>query len=978
MSEDDIDADNIHDSLLSLLEKNPSVTGAFSYTRTHTSWCNPGLDIIGFGSLGLPLSTRDAANLRDALVSGGSNTEKVQYNNEEWPDFFQRVIGDVCNALGANFNSSKPRVELTDLLFNDPQHNISFATACTKSCAQAFASLLIVLPSKFNGGTLRVTHGDRSESYDYSVRSATNLTVLAWHAGALPEFTPLSDGYYLALSYQIVHTTDPPVPTISLQDNVVSRLRQILSHWNTLRSEDKPAPEKLIHLLRNKYSRDGDLGYDRLKDADARTVSLLVNAGKLHGFNVGLAHMRCVVRGLTDSDQCGNPSGRRIDLSRAVGAKDYDIHWQQPFQIRDRPIRYRRLWKYKFRRVCYKDVVVLWPQSAQFSVTHGRNAIPNACQALRSRDNPMRTPEDDQLVEDVLANASAPHANASVPSHRQDILSSICHIALVWNDLALWLRTVRVCDATRSISVIGAEKVQMAVGTFGFEQMRPYLEQLVEGEPSDITALQFLDDIETWCEGQDSFELIETIPPWAAVQRTKRYNILKAPTQSQCAVLTKLVVTRRGGGVVFKHRSSQYPTSVDVYIIAGEGTAVPGSSVHIVYFPLIFYLAEEQKQAPVNLAEFCEYSLLSWLDAVDAKSPLASEDIDSLFRIISIGGNWSLLNTRIMPKLETLELGEATLRVLLSALHTNSEHIGATMKDTLLSFLRKWAGLIPADKCTTVETIETPVTLGLPEACSLVFEPSMNQPTMTAQYVRDRLGPLLATIFAVCSKHSIPMTSPHFAPVVRQIMVHWVGKVLRPIPDLEEAKRLLRSLAERWTCDCTHCNPVRDFLIVGTEREKEHHIPRKRDVKHVTEFLTNTASSIATWEELPSRSYQRLVVTKTEKLAIPQQWKQDREKGVEFLKTIGTDEAALQAVLGGDYESIVAGLRDPIRVMPNVAPVNRPSEQASGERLLTEPGYIPTSRPGIGYRSGAPNFMVWGQYPVHLPYDEPPTKRRRL
>ncbi|KAI0756099.1 hypothetical protein C8Q80DRAFT_1264201 [Daedaleopsis nitida] len=1103
--------DNICDSLSSLLKDDPGVTGAFAYSRTHNSWCNPGLDIDGFGSLGLPLNHREAVLLKDVLVANGSKAEKaraltppsrgntidlpifkVRPANRKWPAFLDRVVRDVCDALGVDISISKPRVQLFDLQLHDSRDKPSFVPLCDNACARAFATLVIVLPSTFDGGSLRVTYGDRSETYDYSVHTAANLTVLAWRTGAQAEFAPLSDGYHLALCYQIIPTTGSPVPAITLQDEVVSRLRQVLSRWNAMRSESKPAPTKLIHLLRNKYSRDVELRHDILKGADARTVLLLANVGKLHGFSVGLAHMTCVVHGCAANEECGvykeYDHGEGSETEYEAG-----IAWPDPFLLPDstkitvqslvdmdgglvratldhdygtefmlsksalvenivatpydkqyyKPAESSLDWDYEFRRVYHRNVVVLWPEWADFEVVNGPNAIQDACERLRAHEGSNPAPEDTQLVENVLANATAPHYEA--------ILTSACRVALMWNNFELWLRTVQACNAARSISAVGTANVQMAVGTFGFQQMQPYLEQLVDGEPSDVTALQFMDDMERWCEGQDSLELIETVLPWVAAQRTKRYDVLQVSGQDECAALAELVLKGRGGAVIFKQKilpmmktitdssvlirylaclqsdrlvklapamlseairdllhealnhlnippasSSNAPPEKGLLLqaqafmlacsLAGENdlasagltklkdiSAVgPGPHARTVYFPLITYLTEEEKRAPVDLTEFCEYALLSWLDAVDAMLTPTPEDVELLFRIVSIGKHWVLLTTRITPKLVTLELGEPSLRTLLNALHTNREHIGDTAKTLMLLFLKKWAGLIPVENRTTLETIEFPVMLGLPEACSFVFEPSISQPIMNADYVRHRLGPMLETIYAVCSKHSVPVTSPHFAPVIRQIMVHWATEVMDPCaaPNPEETKWLLHRLTSSWTCGCAHCKPVREFLLYGDQKEKEFQVRRAKDVRHVEQYLTHSASSIATWKNLKPANVQRLMVTKADKHFNQQQWKKDQEKGVQLLNAISTNKAELQAVLGGDYESVVAELNTPDATPAAQAP--------QSPAMLPHTAFAHQAAHMFpGYGTGVPHSGL-GKHPAQLPYDDPPTKRRKM
>ncbi|KAI0756088.1 hypothetical protein C8Q80DRAFT_1348569 [Daedaleopsis nitida] len=414
-----------------------------------------------------------------------------------------------------------PHIELTDLLLNGARDASALTNLCT---ATVFANLLVILPSTFHGGTLRVTHGDRSESYDYCLHADANLIVLAWQAGALPEFAPLTDGYHLTLCYRVIHSTDLLVTVISLQDKVVSRLRDILSRWDALKGEGKPVPHKLVHLLHNKYSRDIGLPHDILKDADSRAVSLLGNIGKLHGFTVGLADMRGVVYGFANAEL----SNHNLNNYGSDTEYEAEMNWQDPRTKSDRTeIAIRRLVHLdgnvirptldydvdmeptyseaklievvvagkhdkqyhdltrngglKFRRgmdmsmfnsfailttfeVYYRTVAVIWPIWAHFAVAYGPNGIPAACERLRACVACQPTPEDIQFVEDILANARAPHLEAAV--------SSVCSVATIWNDPALWLHAVKACNAEGSISTICTENVQKAAWAIGIQKVQ--------------------------------------------------------------------------------------------------------------------------------------------------------------------------------------------------------------------------------------------------------------------------------------------------------------------------------------------------------------------------------------------------------------------------------------------------------------------------------------------------------------------------
>ena len=105
----------------------------------------PGLHIDDYGDIGLPLSVREAAALKDWVVGGTdvvrvdgngwdfhpskvrvslasqySNKIKscqlqVQFNNLRWSEFLEELVQHACDALGVDPKSNKPRYELRTL-----------------------------------------------------------------------------------------------------------------------------------------------------------------------------------------------------------------------------------------------------------------------------------------------------------------------------------------------------------------------------------------------------------------------------------------------------------------------------------------------------------------------------------------------------------------------------------------------------------------------------------------------------------------------------------------------------------------------------------------------------------------------------------------------------------------------------------------------------------------------------------------------
>ena len=138
------------------MEGDLEFTGTISFSRTYPTAPNPVLDVEGLGTVGLPLSSRDAGaikacaeqapfgmadqtvvdktvrdtweidgykvfflpfcSLGQALIKPPLLLSQVNFMSAAWQPFFEGVIRDICQTLGVNIDASKPRCELYKLL----------------------------------------------------------------------------------------------------------------------------------------------------------------------------------------------------------------------------------------------------------------------------------------------------------------------------------------------------------------------------------------------------------------------------------------------------------------------------------------------------------------------------------------------------------------------------------------------------------------------------------------------------------------------------------------------------------------------------------------------------------------------------------------------------------------------------------------------------------------------------------------------
>ncbi|TCD65290.1 hypothetical protein EIP91_002852 [Steccherinum ochraceum] len=261
------------------------------------------LGIRKTGTIGLPLNERDAWEIWESAFQagrygagedngGGMNIceldfESVTFDNPEWKDLLTGVVKAVCEGLGVDFMKSKPRCDFEKLiLLTAGSHSIPHVD--DEVTAGTFATVLIVLPSTFEGGETHLSHTGLSTIYDSSTTSAYKTTVMAWYTGVTHEIKPVTSGYQLAMVYKLVHTTNAPRPVLKTNQKATQRLRDILHDWQNTSSNK---PEKILMLLDHKYEHE-DLRASELQGTDVVKVGILSTLTRepaLSKFQLGLA-----------------------------------------------------------------------------------------------------------------------------------------------------------------------------------------------------------------------------------------------------------------------------------------------------------------------------------------------------------------------------------------------------------------------------------------------------------------------------------------------------------------------------------------------------------------------------------------------------------------------------------------------------------------------------------------------------------------
>lgn len=127
-----------------------------------------------------------------------------------------------------------------------------------------FGTLVICLPSEHTGGEVHLVQGKEKRILQTAESSKFDLSALAWYSDVQHEVQPVTSGYRLVLTYNLVHDQSLPRQTASILNESHSRLARLLYTWRSA----FPSLDKLVYPLEHKYT-EASLCMKNLKGSDA-------------------------------------------------------------------------------------------------------------------------------------------------------------------------------------------------------------------------------------------------------------------------------------------------------------------------------------------------------------------------------------------------------------------------------------------------------------------------------------------------------------------------------------------------------------------------------------------------------------------------------------------------------------------------------------------------------------------------------------
>ncbi|GCB21937.1 hypothetical protein AAWM_04822 [Aspergillus awamori] len=254
----------------------------------------PGLNIAGLGNIRLPISADDAKAITQCCdrspYGKGSETlvdESVRktwqldpgqfsLQNPLWQQQMDDVVDDAVTGLGLTAQSDEVQAELYKLLIYE-EGAFFLPHQDTEKADGMFATLVVCLPSKHEGGTLVASHRDWKIAWSTASSSEFSFSWAAWYADVIHEVRPVTSGYRVALVYNLIHR---PLVGLGISGVQTDKLTHLLESWVSDCSgngqSDHSAwdhhingdcPPALVYILEHQYTV-AELSFDRLKGVD--------------------------------------------------------------------------------------------------------------------------------------------------------------------------------------------------------------------------------------------------------------------------------------------------------------------------------------------------------------------------------------------------------------------------------------------------------------------------------------------------------------------------------------------------------------------------------------------------------------------------------------------------------------------------------------------------------------------------------------
>jgi len=148
-----------------------------------------------------------------------------------------------------------------------------------------FGTLVIQLPSDYEGGQLTVTHNGKETEFSFGGSDAGgNIYFTAFYADCEHEVKPITKGHRLCLVYNLLYSDIKECPVPPNNSALVSTIVSSMKAWNKDTGSNN-CPELMSYMLEHQYC-EASLSFQLLKNTDRAVANVLLQAKAEVDFNV--------------------------------------------------------------------------------------------------------------------------------------------------------------------------------------------------------------------------------------------------------------------------------------------------------------------------------------------------------------------------------------------------------------------------------------------------------------------------------------------------------------------------------------------------------------------------------------------------------------------------------------------------------------------------------------------------------------------
>lgn len=291
------------------------ITNAGSYsTRFTGSDEHLKLEVKGVGPIKLPVTpTRARAlikqarqapfGLRDKTLVDTSvrnvwqiAKSKLKIDKREWNKSLNPALAKLRTELG--LPDGKLTASLDKLLIYE-KDQFFIPHQDSERSDSMLATLVVILPSAYAGGSLIVSHQGKKRRYNIGTKDQDRLTFLSFYADCYHEVRPIKQGYRIALQYNLSFEANAKRPlfigALDKQQALVDCAQRFFTQGPDSTRQDDASPtnaahsfKRLVYLLDHEYSQRS-LNWNNLKNSDSSRAEALQQAADLLGLDLHLA-----------------------------------------------------------------------------------------------------------------------------------------------------------------------------------------------------------------------------------------------------------------------------------------------------------------------------------------------------------------------------------------------------------------------------------------------------------------------------------------------------------------------------------------------------------------------------------------------------------------------------------------------------------------------------------------------------------------